>query len=148
MQKHSFKYGIKVWWQPFSCWVSRPGYSQSSWHVYGKLMLYQTISPSFAQYWQRASPCPCWVYFSSLQTLWQTWNCFLCAKKGTLHPLCRRRDTSPSPRRSPKPICILESIEKHSPAGNNLCRVQSHKNYFMEVHRLKQEAFESWKKRF
>lgn len=121
---------------------------QSSWHGYCKFMLYQTISPSFAQYWQRASPYPCWVFFSSLQTLWQTWNPFLCAKKGTTHPLCSTRDTSLSPHRSPKPICILESIEKHSPAENNLCRVKSHKNHFMGVHGLQWDAFESWKKRF
>lgn len=94
------------------------------------------------------SPYPCWASFSSLQTLWQTWSPFPCAKKGTLHPLCSTRDTSLSPCRSPKPICILESIENHSPAETSLCRVQSHEDYFMGVHGLKWEAFESWKERF
>lgn len=133
------KYGIKVWGQPFSCRVSRPGYSQPAWLF--QFTLHQTISPSFGQYWQRAkvplSVLSLFLIASNTLTL------FLYAKKGTLHPLCSTRDISLFPHRSPKPICILGSIEKHMPAENNLCRVQSHKNYCIGVHGLKREAFES-----
>lgn len=140
------KYGIKVWWRPFSCWVSRPGYSQPSWRGYCKFIPYQVISSSFAEYWQRAK-----VSLSMLSLFFiasNTMTLFLCAKKGTLHPLCSTRDTNLSPCSSPKSICILESIEKHNPAENNLCRVQFPKNYFMGVYGLKREAYECWKKRF